>query len=93
LRVLYGGSRETKVLQALLLSGPLSLAGLSRRCMASERAIRNDPRGGWIRAILIRYRDAGLVLERDLGNRITYELVESSPAVVLLRELRNLGLD
>ena len=61
--------------------------------MASERAIRNEPGGGWLRAILLRYRDAGIVLEKDLGNRITYELVESSPAVALLRELQNLSLD
>jgi hypothetical protein len=86
---LYGGSREARVIHALLSSGPLTLAEICRRCLASERAIRNDGRTGWIRAILNRYREAGILTERDTGNRITYELVESAPAVVLLRELQN----
>ena len=91
LQLLYGGSRENRVIKALLSSGPVSLTEISRRCMASERSIRSEPKGGWIRAILLRYRDVGIVLEKDFGNRITYELVESSPAVSLLRELQNLG--
>jgi hypothetical protein len=85
--VLYGHSRETMVLSALLAIGPATLSPLAVACSASERAIRRNGREGWIRAILDRYRDAGILKERDYGNRITYELVESAPEVALLREL------
>lgn len=85
---LYGGSREAQILDALLSSGPLTLSALCRICSASERAVRREGRTGWIRAILLRYRDSGIVVERDLGNRITYELAATSSAVGLLRELR-----
>lgn len=84
--ILYGSSREARVLSALLAAGPLTLSDLARRCGASEHAIRAD-RAGWIRAIVVRYRDFGIVTEEDRGNKITYELVESTIAVALLREL------
>jgi hypothetical protein len=87
-RVLHGHSRETKVLEAILTLRPATLTGLATACHAGERAIRRDGRAGWIRAILERYRDAGILKERDHGNRVTYELVESAPEVALLRELQ-----
>jgi hypothetical protein len=87
-RILYGHSRETVVLEALLTLGPTTLSRLAMECSASERAIRRDGRVGWIRAILERYRAAGILREQDHGNRITYELVESAPEVALLRELQ-----
>ena len=88
---LYGGSREAQVLKSLLSSGPLTLSALCRLCSASERAVRRDGRTGWIRAILLRYWDSGIVVEKDLGNRITYELSTMSSAVALLRELRKVA--
>ena len=88
LQLLYGQSREAKVLDALLSSGPLTLSGLCLLCSASERAVRKEGRTGWIRAILLRYRDSGIVVEKDWGNRITYELAADSSAVSLLRDLR-----
>ncbi|HEV2138528.1 MAG TPA: hypothetical protein VGR53_06770 [Nitrososphaerales archaeon] len=88
LHILYGKSREAMVLSALLASGPLTLSALARACLAGERAIGNAGKAGWIRAILQRYRDAGILIERNRGNRITYELVESAPTVALLRELQ-----
>ena len=88
LQDLYGGSREARVLDALLTSGPLTLSGLCRQCSASERAVRMGGHTGWLRAILLRYCELGVVVERDMGNRITYELVASSATVSLLRELK-----
>ena len=85
---LYGRSREAQVLEALLSSGPLTLSALCRLCSASERAVRKEGRTGWIRVILQRYRDSGVVIEKDMGNRMTYELAATSTAVSLLRELR-----
>ena len=85
---LYGGSREALVLRALQSAGPVTLSAITRRCSASERAVRNDRKTGWIRAILARYREAGLVIEKNWGNRITFQLDESAPAVALLRELQ-----
>lgn len=91
---LYGCSRETTVLNAFLVHGRLSLSALARACGASERAVRRADRcgggagTGWLRGILDRYRDAGLLIEKDRGNSITYELNDASPTVALLRELR-----
>ena len=85
---LFGRSREALVLHALLAEGPVTLTAITRYCSAGERAIRNNQKTGWIRAILSRYRDAGLVIEKNWGNRITFQLEESAPAVAFLRELK-----
>ena len=86
---LYGQSREARVLDTFLTSrGPVTLSCIARLCSAGERSIRNDGRGGWLRALLVRYRDCGVLVEKASGNRITYELNEASPAVALLREMR-----
>lgn len=91
---LYGQSRETRVLNALLLNKRLTLSALARECGASERSVRKGGTGaagertGWLRRTLEGYRDAGIAIERREGNRIVYELNESSPAVVLLKEIR-----
>ena len=69
----------------------MTLTAISRACSASERAIRSDGKTGWVRSILSRYRDAGLVTERDFGNRITYQLVETALPVTLLREMERLA--
>lgn len=93
---LYGGSRESMVINALLSEKRLSLSRLARTCGASERAVRREDRCGgstrvgWMRAILDRYRDAGVVVESDRGNSITFELNEASPVVALLREIRRI---
>jgi DNA-binding transcriptional ArsR family regulator len=91
---LYGRSRETTVLNALLLNKRLSLSAIARECGASERSVRRGGLGatgertGWIRRTLGGYRDAGIVVERREGNRIIYELNEANPAVLLLRQIR-----
>jgi hypothetical protein len=90
---LYGGSRESKVLNALLADGPLTLSALATRCGASERSVRRPSlpggeREGWLRAVVERYRDAGIVTERRGGCMIVLQLNEMSPAVALLRAIR-----
>ena len=91
IETLYGRSREMTILRALRGKGPMTLTAISRACSASERAIRKDGKTGWVRSILSRYKDAGLVTERDFGNRITYQLVETAPPVMLLREMERLA--
>lgn len=66
---------------------PVTLSGIARFSSAGERAIRRDGKGGWLRSLLARYRDCGIMIEKAKGNRVTYELNEASPAVALLRDM------
>ena len=96
IELLYGRSRQAKVLAAFLKEGRLTLAEVAKELDESLAMTRlgwdgGVYRKGWIGQVVREYVENGVLLSAREGSRVVYELNRFNPCVLLLEELKRNG--
>ncbi len=91
--LLFGRSRQAKVLAVFLKEGRLTLAEVARELDESLAMTRlgwdgGVYRKGWIGQVVREYVENGVLLSAREGNRVVYELNRLNPCVLLMEELK-----